>query len=147
MLDSRKVDVTCIYDSRIVNQKQVAAVPDLGRDISGGEVLHHEAAGAAREEGFQLRHGGAAEEEYGVRVLPHAPETASLMELPEETTPLPTAAAAPRHLKPVDAARPPCLRRQELTGMTMLETATRTTRTTACSTLPTSLRAATPESF
>ncbi|KAH7626136.1 hypothetical protein B0T09DRAFT_50327 [Sordaria sp. MPI-SDFR-AT-0083] len=96
-----KVDVTCIYDSRIVAHRDVGAgwpgnnSTDEEREISGGEVftrklqqlLKDKIKGFNRDMAEQLKKSNICE------VLPYAPEKPKLMDLPTEDVSTAVAAA------------------------------------------------------
>ena len=89
-----KVDVTCIYDSRIVSQREVATVPDAGREISGGEVFTMKLLELLDKKGFNYDMAEQLKRSNVCEVLPYSAEKPSLMELPEEAAlaaPVPTA--------------------------------------------------------
>ncbi|KAJ4413657.1 Actin-like protein arp9 (SWI/SNF complex component arp9) [Neurospora sp. IMI 360204] len=94
-----KVDVTCIYDSRIVAHRDVGAgwpgnSAEEEREISGGEVftrrlqqlLKDKMKGFNREMAEQLKMSNICE------VLPYAPDKPKLMDLPTEDVPTVVAA-------------------------------------------------------
>ncbi|KAK3338481.1 hypothetical protein B0H65DRAFT_552938 [Neurospora tetraspora] len=94
-----KVDVTCIYDSRIVAHRDVGAgwpgnSAEEEREISGGEVftrrlqqlLKDKMKGFNREMAEQLKKSNICE------VLPYAPDKPKLMDLPTEDVPVAVAA-------------------------------------------------------
>ena len=105
-----KVDVTCIYDSRIVAHRDVGAgwprnSTEEEREISGGEVftrklqqlLKDKIKGFNRDMAEQLKKSNICE------VLPYAPEKPKLMDLPTEDVPA-AAAAAPTGAAAAQAA-------------------------------------------
>ncbi|EAA32815.1 hypothetical protein GE21DRAFT_6548 [Neurospora crassa] len=90
-----KVDVTCIYDSRIVAHRDVGAgwpenSAEEEREISGGEVftrklqqlLKDKINGFNRDMAEQLKKSNICE------VLPYAPDKPKLMDLPTEDVPV-----------------------------------------------------------
>ena len=96
-----KVDVTCIYDSRVVSHK------DLGypggepgqegpRAISGGEVFTRKLQQLLKDKDFSYEMAEQLKRSHICEVLPYAPDSPHLMELPEETasSQAPVAAAA-----------------------------------------------------
>ncbi|KIH94775.1 hypothetical protein SPBR_03598 [Sporothrix brasiliensis 5110] len=95
-----KVDVTCIYDSRIVNHLGVGPTGEPGdsgddRAISGGEVFTQRLRALLRDKNFTQEMAEQLKKSNICEVLPYAPEFPKLMELPEDDTSAATAAAAP----------------------------------------------------
>ncbi|CAK7227102.1 Actin-like protein arp9 [Sporothrix curviconia] len=81
-----KVDVTCIYDSRIVNHLDVgyASEPGDDRAISGGEVFTQRLRKLLRDKEFTYEMAEQLKKSNLCEVLPYAPEFPQLMELPED---------------------------------------------------------------
>lgn len=95
----QKVDVTCIYDSRVVSHKDVGASDALavaeGEDISGGEVFTRKLLGLLEDKGFTYEMAEQLKKSNVCEVLPYVPDSEKLMDLPEE---------APGADKPAEAA-------------------------------------------
>jgi len=93
----QKVDVTCIYDSRVVNHMDVGASDALavaeGEDISGGEVFTRKLLGLLEDKGFTYEMAEQLKKSSICEVLPYVPESPRLMELPEEAPVVPEANA------------------------------------------------------
>ncbi|CAK7212450.1 Actin-like protein arp9 [Sporothrix bragantina] len=91
-----KVDVTCIYDSRIVNHLDVgyASEPGDDRAISGGEVFTQRLRKLLRNKDFTYEMAEQLKKSNICEVLPYAPEFPQLMELPEDDASAAAAAAA-----------------------------------------------------
>ncbi|KAL1893184.1 Actin-like protein arp9 [Sporothrix stenoceras] len=89
-----KVDVTCIYDSRVVNHLGVgyAGEPGDDRAISGGEVFTQRLRSLLRDKNFSHEMAEQLKKSNICEVLPYAPEFPALMELPKDDAS--TAAAA-----------------------------------------------------
>ncbi|KAK0714829.1 hypothetical protein B0H67DRAFT_664529 [Lasiosphaeris hirsuta] len=97
-----KVDVTCIYESRVVSHVDIGGYPtDDGRYISGGEVFTRKLQTLLKGKGFDHEMAEQLKKSPICEVLPYVPETPDLMELPESDI-LP--ADAPRILEPEDTA-------------------------------------------
>jgi len=83
-----KVDVTCIYDGRIVSQKNVGPRPGVGgpeeTDISGGEVFTRSLLKLLESKGFNYDMAEQLKRSNICEVLPYAPEHPDLMEIPPE---------------------------------------------------------------
>ena len=95
-----KVDVTCIYDSRIVNHLDVGYYPggepsadDDDRAISGGEVFTQRLRKLLRDKNFTYEMAEQLKKSNICEVLPYAPEFPQLMDLPEDDASAATAAA------------------------------------------------------
>ncbi|KAK3939829.1 actin-like protein ARP9 [Diplogelasinospora grovesii] len=108
-----KVDVTCVYDSRVVSHRDVGAHPDLEpevREISGGEVFTRKLMQLLEDKGFDHEMAEQLKKSPICEVLPYAPENPQLMELPVETG-APVAAQpvaeAPKIVEPARAAAVP----------------------------------------
>lgn len=91
-----KVDVTCIYDSRIVNHMEVgfAGQPGDDRAISGGEVFTRRLQELLRDKSFTYEMAEQLKKSPICEVLPYAPENPRLMELPEDDASVPVAPVA-----------------------------------------------------
>jgi actin-related protein 9 len=76
-----KVDVTCIYDGRVVSHKDVGPT----EDISGGEAFTKRLVKLLQEQGFDYDMAEQLKKSAICEVLPYTPETPELMELPAET--------------------------------------------------------------
>ncbi|CAK7197894.1 Actin-like protein arp9 [Sporothrix eucalyptigena] len=92
-----KVDVTCIFDSRIVNHMAVGYSGEPGDDraISGGEVFTQRLRKLLKDKEFTYEMAEQLKKSNICEVLPYAPEFPQLMELPEDdaTAAAPAAAA------------------------------------------------------
>ncbi|KAL8382051.1 hypothetical protein RB595_006030 [Gaeumannomyces hyphopodioides] len=91
-----KVDVTCIYDSKVVGHRQVSDPLDgePGKAISGGEVFTRKLLGLLRDKEFSYEMAEQLKKSPICEVLPYVPDAPKLMELPKENAAL-TASAAP----------------------------------------------------
>ena len=91
-----KVDVTCIYDSRIVNHMEVGFAGEPGKDraISGGEVFTKRLQALLRDKSFTYEMAEQLKKSTICEVLPYAPEKPRLMELPEDNASVPVAPIA-----------------------------------------------------
>ncbi|KAK4134716.1 hypothetical protein BT67DRAFT_302857 [Trichocladium antarcticum] len=81
-----KVDVTCIFDGRVVSHRDVG--PRLGggeAEISGGEVFTRRLKQLLEGKGFDYEMAEQLKKTTICEVLPYAPESPELMELPVET--------------------------------------------------------------
>jgi actin-related protein 9 len=104
----QKVDVTCIYDSRVVSHKDVGASDALaiaeGEDISGGEVFTRRLLALLEDKGFTYEMAEQLKKSNICEVLPYVSDSPRLMELPEDAPGVePVAAAvadAPRIVEP-----------------------------------------------
>jgi len=95
-----KVDVTCIYDSRVVSHVDVGAQPvDDERPISGGEVFTKKLMSLLKGKGFDHEMAEQLKKSAICEVLPYAPDAPDLMDLPEDTGSGPSA-DAPRIVEP-----------------------------------------------
>jgi actin-related protein 9 len=97
----QKVDVTCIYDSRVVNHMDVGgaaadalAVAEGWEDISGGEVFTRKLLGLLEDKGFTYEMAEQLKKSNICEVLPYVSDSPRLMELPEEAPATEKAAAA-----------------------------------------------------
>lgn len=79
-----KVDVTCIYDHRIVNHVELG-FPNPDRAISGGEVFTQSLLRLLEKKGFNYDMAEQLKKSNICEVLPYEPDAPKLMELPEET--------------------------------------------------------------
>ncbi|KAK3319266.1 hypothetical protein B0H66DRAFT_476052 [Apodospora peruviana] len=80
-----KVDVTCIYDSRVVSHKDVGAYPSAEeREISGGEVFTRKLLSLLEGKGFNREMAEQLKKSAVCEVLPYVPDSPKLMELPAE---------------------------------------------------------------
>ncbi|KAL2140220.1 hypothetical protein VTI28DRAFT_4068 [Corynascus sepedonium] len=84
-----KVDVTCIYDGRVVSHKDVGS----HEDISGGEAFTKRLVKLLEGKGFDYDMAEQLKKSSICEVLPYAPDKEELMELPVETEPSAAAAA------------------------------------------------------
>ncbi|KAI2471244.1 hypothetical protein F4781DRAFT_387813 [Annulohypoxylon bovei var. microspora] len=84
-----KVDVTCIHEYLIVNQKQLGN-PNPFRDISGGEIFTQKLLSLLKSKNFTYDMAEQLKKSPLCEVLPYAPEAENLMELPTDN---PTLAA------------------------------------------------------
>ena len=89
-----KVDVTCIYDSRVVNHKNVGWHSDTVKDISGGEAFTRKLLNLLGDKGFSYEMAEQLKRSPICEVLPYAPDNPNLMDLPTESPGVPGAAAA-----------------------------------------------------
>ncbi|EAQ87218.1 hypothetical protein CHGG_03837 [Chaetomium globosum CBS 148.51] len=85
-----KVDVTCIYDGRVVSQRDVGSA----EGASGGEAFTKRLVKLLEAKGFDHEMAEQLKKSAICEVLPYAPEQPGLMELPTETDNAPLAAAA-----------------------------------------------------
>jgi len=100
-----KVDVTCIYDGRVVGQdglgpgvtvdeREGKEREEKKEDISGGEVFTRRLLGLLGDQGFDYEMAEQLKKSNICEVLPYAPESNDLMELPVEGAPAATTTAA-----------------------------------------------------
>jgi len=81
-----KVDVTCIYDSRVVSHMDIGGYPiDDTREISGGEVFTRKLMSLLQGKSFDHEMAEQLKRSPICEVLPYAPDTSKLMELPEDS--------------------------------------------------------------
>lgn len=81
-----KVDVTCIYDSRVVSHRDLGPLgPEDRESISGGEVFTQKLLGLLKDKNFTYDMAEQLKKSHVCEVLPYAPELPQLMELPQET--------------------------------------------------------------
>jgi actin-related protein 9 len=85
-----KVDVTCIYDGRVVSHRDVGSA----EGASGGEVFTRRLVKLLEAKGFDHQMAEELKKSAICEVLPYAPEQPELMELPAETDSAILAAAA-----------------------------------------------------
>ncbi|TLD31108.1 hypothetical protein PspLS_02868 [Pyricularia sp. CBS 133598] len=111
-----KVDVTCLYDSRVVNHQEVGNPLDenFGDAISGGEVFTRKLQSLLKDKEFTYEMAEQLKKSPVCEVLPYAAENPLLVELPTEnasTGPVPPPAAvlqaAQEAPATVEPARPP----------------------------------------
>jgi actin-related protein 9 len=76
-----KVDVTCIYDGRVVSHRDVGSA----EGASGGEVFTRRLVKLLEAKGFDHQMAEELKKSAICEVLPYAPEQPELMELPAET--------------------------------------------------------------
>jgi actin-related protein 9 len=102
----QKVDVTCIYDSRVVNHMDVGAsdapAEAEGEDISGGEAFTRRLLRLLKDKGFTYEMAEQLKKSNICEVLPYVSDSPRLMELPEEA-PAAAAATAPGGAASVEA--------------------------------------------
>ena len=92
----QKVDVTCIYDGRVVSHRDVGPRLGGGEDeVSGGEVFTRRLKQLLEGKGFDYEMAEQLKKSAICEVLPYAPESPQLMELPVETGAGAAAAAGP----------------------------------------------------
>ena len=80
-----KVDVTCIYDSRVVAHRDLGGYPGEC-EISGGEVFTRKLMGLLEGKGFSREMAEQLKRSAVCEVLPYVPESERLMELPAAET-------------------------------------------------------------
>ena len=84
-----KVDVTCIYDSRVVNHVDLG-VPlgdgPGGGGVSGGEAFTQRLLKLLKDEGFTYDMAEQLKKSHICEVLPYVPDNPQLMELPHESS-------------------------------------------------------------
>ncbi|OTB18455.1 hypothetical protein K445DRAFT_9408 [Daldinia sp. EC12] len=104
-----KVDVTCIHEYLIVSEKGLG-YPNPVREISGGEVFTQKLLALLKDKGFNYEMAEQLKKSPLCEVLPYAPDSDDLMELPTEDIPLTTGqvpAAASSNADPVKPVEPP----------------------------------------
>ncbi|OLN95634.1 SWI/SNF and RSC complexes subunit arp9 [Colletotrichum chlorophyti] len=80
-----KVDVTCIHDGRVVNHKQLGfPTPDVF--ISGGEIFTRKLLDKLKDKDFTYDMAEQLKKSHICEVLPYAPNSPDLMELPTAQT-------------------------------------------------------------
>ncbi|KAL0944253.1 uncharacterized protein CTRU02_202140 [Colletotrichum truncatum] len=103
-----KVDVTCIHEGRVVNHGELGS-PTPERFISGGEVFTRKLLEKLSNKEFTYDMAEQLKKSHICEVLPYAPNTTDLMELPTTSTvgaaPSGPAPEAPLPAEPT--ARPP----------------------------------------
>ncbi|OHW96794.1 chromatin remodeling complex subunit [Colletotrichum incanum] len=94
-----KVDVTCIHEGRVVNHGELGA-PNPERFISGGEMFTRKLLEKLKDKDFTYDMAEQLKKSHVCEVLPYAPNSPDLMELPTAQTagiaagaPIPEAAA------------------------------------------------------
>lgn len=99
-----KVDVTCIYENRVVSHRDVLDVADEGA-ISGGEVFTRKLLQLLRDKDAEFKYEMAEQlkKSHICEVLPYAADKPALMELPTAGGAAPTA-PAPSAPAPAPAA-------------------------------------------
>ncbi len=102
-----KVDVTCIYDGRVVSHKDVAPAVLAGEgdaveeEISGGEVFTRRLIKLLRDQGFDYDMAEQLKKSPICEVLPYSPDRPGLMDLPAETgAGAPVGEGGPRIVEP-----------------------------------------------
>ncbi|EJT78345.1 hypothetical protein GGTG_03446 [Gaeumannomyces tritici R3-111a-1] len=92
-----KVDVTCIYDSKVVGYRQVSDPLDgePGEAISGGEVFTRKLLGLLKDKEFTYEMVEQLKKSHICEVLPYVPDAPKLMELPKENATQAASAAPP----------------------------------------------------
>ncbi|KAK4189269.1 hypothetical protein QBC35DRAFT_462136 [Podospora australis] len=102
-----KVDVTCIYEGRVVAHKDVGAKPDdedidedgsgefNGEGISGGEVFTRRLMELLKDQDFDHEMAEQLKKSNVCEVLPYVPDAPELMELPTAESAAATAASVP----------------------------------------------------
>ncbi|KAK4450002.1 actin-like protein ARP9 [Podospora aff. communis PSN243] len=80
-----KVDVTCLFDSRVVSHTDIGSYPEDAREISGGEVFTRKLMQLLEGQKFDYEMAEQLKKSPICEVLPYAPESEKLMELPEDT--------------------------------------------------------------
>ncbi|KAK4125480.1 hypothetical protein N657DRAFT_688240 [Parathielavia appendiculata] len=99
-----KVDVTCIYDGRVVSHRDVG--PHLHDDeVSGGEAFTRRLLKLLEKQGFDYDMAEQLKKSPICEVLPYAPERPELMDLPAETGAAPAGAVVTEAPKVVEPAR------------------------------------------
>ncbi|KAI1814094.1 actin-like ATPase domain-containing protein [Poronia punctata] len=99
-----KVDVTCLYDYSVVSQKQLGFVaPAAVREISGGELFTQRLLALLKDKGFNYEMAEQLKKSPICEVLPYAPGSEDLMELPTETQAM-VFADAPEIVEPAKPA-------------------------------------------
>ncbi|KDN64733.1 hypothetical protein CSUB01_01947 [Colletotrichum sublineola] len=95
-----KVDVTCIHEGRVVNHGELGA-PNPERFISGGEIFTRKLLEKLKDKDFTYDMAEQLKKSHICEVLPYAPNSPDLMELPTAQTagiaagaPIPDAVAA-----------------------------------------------------
>jgi actin-related protein 9 len=85
-----KVDVTCIYDSRVVSHKDVGLLDkdSVRREISGGEVFTQRLMKLLKDKEFTHEMAEQLKMSSICEVLPYVAELPQLMELPREGAPV-----------------------------------------------------------
>jgi len=95
-----KVDVTCIYDSRVVSHRDLGGYPGEC-EISGGEVFTRKLMALLENKGFNHEMAEQLKKSAVCEVLPYVPESPKLMDLPAaETGPGAGGPDAPKIIEP-----------------------------------------------
>ncbi|KAL1843310.1 hypothetical protein VTJ49DRAFT_2127 [Mycothermus thermophilus] len=101
----QKVDVTCIFDGRVVSHKAVGG-SDTPDDVSGGDAFTRRLLALLKDQGFDYDMAEQLKKSPICEVLPYAPEKPELMDLPAESAQAPAAAAvAPEGPKIIEPGR------------------------------------------
>ncbi|KAI1433020.1 actin-like ATPase domain-containing protein [Xylaria sp. CBS 124048] len=100
-----KVDIACIYDSAIIQQRTVAHPPT--EDISGGEVFTQELLDLLKDKGFTHEMAEQLKQSPICEVLPYSPNAPDLMDLPTETLQSPIQSAPETTISEVPTADEP----------------------------------------
>ncbi len=102
-----KVDVTCIFDGRVVSHRDVGPAEGVGADagISGGEVFTRRLVKLLHDKGFDYDMAEQLKRSVICEVLPYAPDRPGLADLPAESAPAGTAAAPSEGPRIVEPAR------------------------------------------
>jgi actin-related protein 9 len=100
-----KVDVTCIYDGRVVSHRDVGPADE---EISGGEAFTRRLLKLLEKQGFDYDMAEQLKKSPICEVLPYVPERSELMELPAETGAAATGAATegPKIVEPARSYAP-----------------------------------------
>ncbi len=81
-----KVDVTCIYDSRVVAHTDLGRhAPENDQGVSGGEVFTRKLLSLLEDKGFNYEMAEQLKKSNICEVLPYVPDTSGLVELPEDS--------------------------------------------------------------
>ncbi|KAL2266900.1 hypothetical protein VTJ83DRAFT_4177 [Remersonia thermophila] len=80
----QKVDVTCIYDGRVVSHKAVGG-PGTPDDVSGGDAFTRRLLALLKDQGFDYDMAEQLKKSPICEVLPYAPDKPELMDLPVES--------------------------------------------------------------
>src|SRR3569833_2956841 len=91
-----KVDVTCIFDNRIVNHLDLGDTTEepTEKEISGGEVFTQKLMALLKDKNFSYEMAEQLKKSNVCEVLPYVPNSPQLMELPSAAEPV-NATAAP----------------------------------------------------
>jgi actin-related protein 9 len=102
-----KVDVTCIYDGKVVSHKDVG--PAAEEEISGGEVFTRRLAKLMERQGFDHEMAEQLKKSAICEVLPYAPDMPELAEFPAEAgaaAPVARVADGPKIVEPAKSFAP-----------------------------------------